>query len=63
MAKDSEIGERKGAMTPPAPQKFVLTLGSNRLARAISQIRTRYWLSAPYVKRIRKNWEEQVSDK
>jgi hypothetical protein len=36
---------------------------SNRLARTIAQIRTGHWLCAPYLKRTRKNRDDEVSDR
>jgi hypothetical protein len=63
IAKDSEIDKGKESITPPAPKKSLLDRASNRLARTVSQIRTGHWLCAPYIKRVRKNREEQVSDK
>jgi hypothetical protein len=53
----------KETITPPAPKKSFLDRASNRLARTVAQIRTGHWLCAPYLKRVRKNREEQVSDK
>jgi hypothetical protein len=63
IAKDSETDKGKETITPPAPKKSFLDRASNRLARAVAQIRTGHWLCAPYLKRVRKNREEQVSDK
>jgi hypothetical protein len=63
VAKDSETDKGKETITPPAPKKSFLDRASNRLARTVAQIRTGHWLCAPYLKRVRKNREEQVSDK
>ena len=63
MTKDSGIDKGKESITPPASKKFFLDRASNRLARTIAQIRTGHWLCAPYIKRVRKNREEQVSNK
>jgi hypothetical protein len=62
MTKDSGIDKGKESITPPAPKKS-LDRASNRLARTIAQILTGHWLCAPYLKRVRKNRDEQVSDK
>jgi ribonuclease HI len=63
IAKDSETDQGKETITPPAPKISFLDRASNRLARTVAQIRTGHWLCAPYLKRVRKNREEQVSDK
>jgi hypothetical protein len=63
IAKDSETDKGKETITPPAPKKSFLDRASNRLARTVAQIRAGHWLCAPYLKRVRKNREEQVSDK
>jgi ribonuclease HI len=63
IAKDSETDKGKETITPPAPKKSFLDRASNQLARTVAQIRTGDWLCAPYLKRVRKNREEQVSDK
>jgi hypothetical protein len=47
----------KKDITPPAPKKSFSDRAPNRLTR------TGHWLCAPYLKRIRKNRDEQVSDK
>jgi hypothetical protein len=62
IAKDSETDKGKESITPPAPKKSFLDRASNRLARTVAQIRTGHWLFSPYLKRVRKNREEQVSD-
>jgi hypothetical protein len=62
MAKDTKIDKGKESIAPPALKKS-LDRALNRLARTIAQIWTGHWLYAPYVKRIRKHREEQVSDK
>jgi hypothetical protein len=48
---------------PPAPKKSFLDGASNGLARTIAQIRTGHWLCAPYLKRTRKNRDDEVSDR
>jgi hypothetical protein len=63
IAKDSETDKGKETITRPAPKTSFLDLASNRLARTIAQILTGHWLCTPYLKRVRKNREEQVSDK
>jgi hypothetical protein len=60
---NGKIDKGKESITPPAPKKSFLDRASNRLAKTIAQIRTGHWLCAPYVKRVRKNREEQVSHK
>jgi hypothetical protein len=62
VAKDSETDKGKETITPPAPKKSFLDRASNRLARTVAQIPTGHWRCAPYLKRVRKNREEQVSD-
>jgi hypothetical protein len=62
IAKDSETDKGKETITPPAPKKSFLDRAANRLARTVAQIRTGHWLCAPYLKRVRKNREEQESD-
>jgi hypothetical protein len=62
MAKDTETDKGKETIRPPTPKKLFLDRTPNRLARTIVQIRTGHWLSAPYLKRVRKNLEEQMSD-
>jgi hypothetical protein len=63
MAKDTETERGKDSILPPAPKKSFLDGASNRLARTIAQIRTGHWLCAPYLKRTRKNRDEEVSDR
>jgi hypothetical protein len=63
MPKDTETDRGKESITPPTPKKSSLDRALNRLARTIAQIRTGHWLCAPYVKQVRKNRDEQVSDK
>jgi hypothetical protein len=63
MAKDTEVDKVKHSIIPPAPQKYFLDSAPNRLSRTIAQIRTGHWLCAPYLKRIRKNRDEEISDK
>jgi hypothetical protein len=63
MAKDTETERGKDSIIPPPPEKSFLDRASNRLSRTIAQIQTGHWLCAPYLKRIRKDREEQVSDK
>jgi hypothetical protein len=62
MAKDSNNGRGNESINPLPPKKS-LDRASNRLGRTIAQIRTWQWLCAPYVKRVRENREEQISDK
>jgi hypothetical protein len=62
-AKDTETERGKDSIIPPLSKKSFLDRASNRLSRTISQIRTGHWLCAPYLKRIGKDREEQVSDK
>jgi hypothetical protein len=54
MAKDTETDKGKETILPPNPKKSFLDRAPNRLARKISQIRTGHWLSATYLKRVRK---------
>jgi ribonuclease HI len=63
MAKETETERGKHSILPPAPKKSFLDSAPNRIARTIAQIRTGHWLCAPYLKRIRKDREEQVSDR
>jgi ribonuclease HI len=63
MAKDTETERGKDSILPPAPKKSFLDGASNRLARTIAQIRTGHWLCAPYLKRTRKNRDDEVSDR
>jgi hypothetical protein len=63
MAKDTEVDKRKHSITPPAPQKSFLDSAPNHLSGTISQIRTGHWPCAPYLKRVRKNRDEEISDK
>jgi hypothetical protein len=63
MPQDSEIDKEKETITSPAQKKSFLDRASNRLARTIAQIRAGHRPCAPYVKRVRKNREEQGSDK
>jgi hypothetical protein len=62
MAKDSETEKGKDSILPPTPKKSFLDHAPNRLAMTIAQIQTGHWLSAPYLKRVRKNRDEQISD-
>jgi hypothetical protein len=61
-AKDTETERGKDSILLPAPKKSFLDGAPNRLARTIAQIRTGHWLCAPYLKRIRKNRDDEVSD-
>jgi hypothetical protein len=61
MAKETETESGKHSILPPAPKKSFLDSAPNRIARTTAQIRTGHWLCAPYLKRIRKDREEQVS--
>jgi hypothetical protein len=63
MAKDTETELGKDLLLPPAPKKSFLDGALNRLARTIAQIRTGHWLCAPYLKRTRKNRDDEVSDR
>jgi hypothetical protein len=63
MAKDAEVDKGKHSIIPPTPQKSFLDSAPNRLSRTVAQIRTGHWLCAPYLKRIRKNRDEEISDK
>jgi hypothetical protein len=62
MAKDTETDKGKETILPPDPKKSFLDRAPNRLARTIAQIRTGHWLSASYLKRVRKNRDEEMSD-
>jgi hypothetical protein len=62
MAKETETERGKHSILPPAPKKSFLDSALNRIARTIAQIRTGHWLCAPYLKRIRKDRGEPVSD-
>jgi hypothetical protein len=44
-------------------RKSFLDSAPNRLSRTIVQIRTGHWLCAPYLKCVRKNTDEEISDK
>jgi ribonuclease HI len=63
MAKDMETDKGKESILPPPPKKSFLDGASNKLARTIAQIRTGHWLCAPYLKRIRKDRKEHISDR
>jgi ribonuclease HI len=63
MAKDIETERGKDSILPQAPKKSFLDGASNRLARTIAQIRNGHWLCAPYLKRTRKNRDDEVSDR
>jgi hypothetical protein len=62
MAKETETERGKHSILPPAPKQSFLDSTPNRIARTIAQIGTGHWLCAPYLKRIRMDTEEQVSD-
>jgi hypothetical protein len=62
LAKDMETDKGKESILPPPPKKSFLDGASNKLATTIAQIRTGHWLCAPYLKRIRKDREEHISD-
>jgi hypothetical protein len=62
MATDTETDKGKETILPPSPKKSFLDRAPNRLARTIAQIRTGHWLSAAYLKRVRKNRDENISD-
>jgi hypothetical protein len=61
MAKDTEVEKGKHSIIPPPPQKSFLDRASN--SRTIAQIRTGHWLCAPCLKRVRKNRDDEMSDK
>jgi hypothetical protein len=63
MAKDTEVEKGKHSIIPPAPKQSFLDSAPNRISRTIAQIRTGHWLRAPYLKRVRKNRDEEISDK
>jgi hypothetical protein len=63
MAKDTETERGKDSILPPAPKKSFLDSASNRLALTIAQIRSGNWVCAPYLKRTRKNRDDEVSDR
>jgi hypothetical protein len=63
MAKDTETERGKDSILSAAPKKLFLDGASNRLARTIALIRTCHWLCAPYLKRTRKNSDDEVSDR
>jgi hypothetical protein len=58
----TETEKGKDSILPPAPKKSFLDHAPNRVARTIAQIRTGHWLCAPYLKRTRKNRDDDVSD-
>jgi hypothetical protein len=62
MAKDTETDKGKETIQPPNTKKSFLDRAQNRLARTIAQTRTGHWLSASYLKRGRKNRDEEISD-
>jgi hypothetical protein len=59
----TETERGKESILPQVPKKSFLDAAPNRLARTIAQIRTRHWLCAPYLKRTRKNRDDEVSDR
>jgi hypothetical protein len=63
MAKDTEVDKGKHSIIPPTSQKSFLDSAPNRLSRTVARIRTGHWLCAPYLKHIRKNRDEEISDK
>jgi hypothetical protein len=63
MAKEAETERGKHSILPPAPKKSFLDSARNRISPTIPQIRTGHWLCPPYLKRIRKDREQQVSDR
>jgi ribonuclease HI len=63
MAKDTEVEKGKYSIIPPAPKKSFLGSAPNRVSRTIAQVRTGHWLCAPDLKRVRKNRDEEISDK
>jgi hypothetical protein len=62
IAKDTETDKGKKTILPPTLNNSFLDRAPNQLAGAIAQIRTGHWLSTPYLKRVRKNREELISD-
>jgi hypothetical protein len=63
MENDTEADKEKYTIIPPAPQTSCLDSAPNRLSRTIVHIRTGNWLCASYLKRVRKNRDEEISDK
>jgi hypothetical protein len=63
MAKDIKTDKGRDSILPPPLKKSFLDRVSNKLARAIAQIRTGHWLCGPYLKRIGKDCNEPVSDR
>jgi hypothetical protein len=61
--KDTETQTGKDSILPPAPQKSFLDGAQNRVARKIAQIRTDHWLWSLYLKRTRKNTDDEISDR
>jgi hypothetical protein len=53
-AKGTEVGKGKHSIIPPAPKKSCLDSAPIRISRTIAQVQTGHWLSAPYLKRVRK---------
>jgi hypothetical protein len=62
MAKDTEPDKGKETILPPNPKKSFLDRAPNRPARTIAQIRTGHWLSALFLKRVRKIRDVNISD-
>jgi hypothetical protein len=62
MAKDTETERGKDSILPPAPKKSFIDRAPHRVVRTIAQIRTGS-LCAPDLKRARKNWDDEVSDR
>jgi hypothetical protein len=63
IAKYTKTDWGKYSILAPAPKKSFLDGASNRLAHTIAQIRTGHWLCVPYLKRTRKNWDDELSDR
>jgi hypothetical protein len=49
----------KFTITPPPPKKSALDKGPNSEAIAVTQLRTNYWLSGAYLKRIKKRLHDR----
>jgi hypothetical protein len=62
-AKEIETEKGKQAILLPAPKKSFLDSAPNQLSRTIGKIRTGHWLCRSYLKRIRKNHDQPVSNR
>jgi hypothetical protein len=56
MGKETEVDKGKHSIIPPLPTKSFLDRALNRLSG------TGHWLCAPYLKRVRKERDDEVSD-